>query len=160
MMKYNRREYDRMSAILHRIMDMLTQLKPMNERLNAIVKKYSAETGADGSYSGKFMGKLLSGTLQFTITGAKVKGYWTSKSINNPSGTEGKGELTGVYDPKSGNITVKLSGIYKADISYAVTGDLKGVFSGAGIKGTWVQAFLTSQSVPVPVDSGSFEASK
>jgi|GEM_PF-4596360 len=177
MMNYNRKEYGRMSVVLHKIMDMLTQLEPMNKRLNEVIKKYSGknapETGkASGTFYGRFTGSVVSGTLQFTITGSKVKGAWAADTINNPQIQEASGEIWGEYGYFDGKdkprvVSAQLTGFYRVKsaktgvvMSHTVHGELKGETSEYRSAGTWNHGFLNQKAVPVIFDSGAYEASK
>lgn len=180
MMKYNRKEYDRMSAVLHKIMEMLTQLKPMNERLNEVIKKYSGtndleNADAYGTYYGTFTGGMLSGTLKFTIARAKNetkdKGMWAAEKSTNPNIKEAQGEIWvlgyGYYDAKVKIVNAILTGSYRvvnkktgATMGYTISGELKGPVSNGRASGTWQHQIFETGKGMVTVDSGTFEASK
>lgn len=114
------------------------------QELVSIHKK--KEIVADGSYRGAFSGKGISGKIFISIKGNSVTGNLSGYYKDANQDVSITGGLSGAYDPNTGGISAKLSGMATGSMRYEgelhevcepLFGKLEGVYQEGALAGSW-----------------------
>lgn len=167
--QWNRDEFNRVKAIYQKAIKMVEALKPIDNKMNEILKKHGnlgkvVQIVFSGNFNGTFQGRLSSGEVNFSISGTSATGFWNGRFSSSEGSGPMSGKWNGSYNPETGILSGKLSGSCKfklktgaAVLDYSISGTWKGKVSGTDkILGSWSGKQVSGSEF----DSGTWEVSQ